>query len=166
MCQSQFIFPLLSAYPNLDWEEKCAPVDFTAAAVVYIARLPESTRDGGTNYHLIHEIPFKWSDMFLWVAEWAQSLGETDAGSSLGTLRPFPFEEWMEKMQALTPDDRNALSPLLPLLTALGQESHMPKFNCSQTLTALRNSPVRCPAMDRVLLRKFLCSNKEWFCEP
>ena len=61
----------LQCAPRLEWEEKCASVDFCAKTVVYVGMKPEAL---GKNYHLVHSEAFLWSHMFEWIKEFGYKL--------------------------------------------------------------------------------------------
>eukprot|EP00658_Telonema_sp_P-2_P014461 TRINITY_DN15496_c0_g1_i1.p1 TRINITY_DN15496_c0_g1~~TRINITY_DN15496_c0_g1_i1.p1 ORF type:complete len:592 (+),score=153.41 TRINITY_DN15496_c0_g1_i1:118-1893(+) len=134
----------LHKYPELTWEEKCAPVDYCAQAIVEVAKREDSL---GRNYHLIHSEPFEWSDMFKWVAEFG-----FDA-------RPVLYEPWRNTLVELGEQGReNAMYALLPLLSEVNDDSssRMPEFDCSNLTEMMAETGIRCPAMDKELLFVYL----------
>src|SRR5262249_42630437 len=72
-----------------------------------------------------------------------------------------PHEVWVERIQAT----RNAaLYPLLPFLRARGadglsyleQQSNAVRLTCEETLAALGDTEIRCPALDGRLIGTYL----------
>jgi len=133
----------LKCHPYLEWEEKCASVDFCAKAIVYVGRKSDSI---GNNHHLVHHEAFKWSDMFQWIIEYGFELDSC------------VYEEWTKKLSSLGEAGKsNAMYALLPLLNeANGAAAVMPTFDCTNVLAHTEDGGFGCPKTDEALMKLYL----------
>jgi len=133
----------LQCAPRLEWEEKCASVDFCAKTVVYVGMKPEAL---GKNYHLVHSEAFLWSHMFEWIKEFGYKLEVVE------------YEQWYGKLTALGEGGKsNAMYALLPLLhEANGAAAVMPTFDCSNVLELTADGNFTCAATDQELMIRYL----------
>ena len=185
----------LHCYPEIRWQEKCAPVDWTAAAIVLLSTQRRSlvNGNGGLNFHLVSQEPFLWRDMFRWVGEcdWnrplltqlaqasntpASQIAAADAQlvrlHELGQQwKEVSFEAWDEllgKSGGVGDTDenvQNAMYALRPLLKEVSADNSMPSFSCTNTYDLLRSTTLSCPPMDRLLLHTYLKAQQDWFLE-
>ncbi|MBL8165057.1 MAG: thioester reductase domain-containing protein [Anaerolineae bacterium] len=123
------------------------PVDFVAAAMVYLSRQNEAL---GRVFHLLNPRPIHWSDVFDRV---------TDAGFPVQKL---PFHDWVDAVEEHGDPQTNPLYPLLPFFhlnfarRMLGvSDSHFAALGTASTQKALRGSGFACPPVDQHLVEIF-----------
>ena len=134
----------LQSYPALGWEEKCAPVDYCAQAIVEVAKHPESL---GRSYHLVHTEAFEWINMLKWCAEYGFP------------MQPTPYEQWRGTLVEMgEAGSDNAMYALLPLLGEVADDdsARMPEFDCSNLTEMMTGTGISCPATDQELMVTYL----------
>lgn len=137
----------LNCSPLLDLSIDMSPVDYISGAIAYLSLQPQSY---GNTFHLVNPQPLALKDF-------VQELNR------LGyPLQQVPYAQW----QALLKEETNALSPLSAVLTESMAEQSLTRleiwlagnqiFDGCQTLQALADSGITCPAVDDKLLDRYL----------
>jgi thioester reductase-like protein len=134
---------------DLDAELDVSPVDYVSRSIVCLSLRPSSI---GRTFHLQHprSIHIETLTEFLRAAGYK--------------VRSVPYWDWVACLETL-PD--GPLAPLLPLLVQrwgpeqltymeFWQRRYRPRFTCDETLQALDSSSIVCPALDRVLMERYL----------
>ncbi len=134
--------------PDITNSMDMTPVNYIAAAMVYLSRQPESV---GQVFHLLNPVPIHWSDIFDRVI---------DQGYP---VRKLPFNQWVETVAQKADPEKNMLYPLLPFFQItfarrmLGvADSHFSLLGTASTQRALSGSSLVCPKIDSTLIRTFL----------
>jgi thioester reductase-like protein len=124
------------------------PVDYVAAAMVYLSRQPLSL---GKVFHLLNPQPIQWSTIFDFVSK---------AGYP---TQKRPFNEWVEAIEEHGSRDTNPLYPLLPFFhigfarRMLGvSDSHFYLLGTAATQRALAASGFKCSPVDGALIDVYL----------
>ncbi len=128
----------------MDW----TPVDFVSKAMVYLSLCEESL---GKVFHLLNPEPIQWSQIYDRVIETGYP------------VRKLPFREWVDAFEAVENPDTNPLHPLLPFLHGtfarrmLGiSETAYHALGTTLTQSALQDSGIVCPPIDRKLVQLYL----------
>jgi amino acid adenylation domain-containing protein/thioester reductase-like protein len=123
------------------------PIDYVSQAIAHLSQQPQST---GKTFHLLNPQPTAWQTLTTWL----QNSGYP--------LQSIPYDEWRAVLLQTT--DRtleNALAPLVGLFSAQSTDAQPCKIqellvDCQQTLRALGDSAIACPAIDRDVLNRYL----------
>jgi thioester reductase-like protein len=134
--------------PDIRNSMDMTPVNYVAAAMVYLSRQQESV---GKVFHLLNPTPIHWSDIFdMVMAE----------GYPVDKL---PFSQWVEAVEEKADPQKNVLYPLLPFFQInfarrmLGvEDSHYYQLGTASTQAALKESGLACSKIDQPLIRVFL----------
>ena len=132
----------LGLAPDTDAAIGMVPVDYASRAIVHLSRQPQM---GSSTFHIVNPNYVPVSELgHIFVA-----LGYP--------IKVVPYPEWR---QALLEDaktsSKNALYPLLPLFTEETPFGREAQFDCRHTLVGLRGTPIQCPRVDEVLIKKYL----------
>ncbi len=138
----------IGAAPDIRNSMDMTPVNYIAAAMVYLSRQQELV---GKVFHLLNPAPIHWSDIFdMVIAE----------GYAVNKL---PFNEWVEAVEEKADPSKNVLYPLLPFFhinfarRMLGvSDTHYPLLGTASTQAAMRGSGLTCSKIDRALIHTFL----------
>lgn len=133
---------------DLDITLDLSPVDYNSRAIVYLSRQKESL---GKVFHLQNPFPLHWGKLVDFIC----SLGYP--------INKISYEDWQAK---LSNQRENPLYPLLPFFIRrwsekqltyleLNQQAIRPQINCQETLTALANTSIVCPPLDKKLLNTY-----------
>lgn len=134
--------------PDIRNSMDMTPVNYVAAAMVYLSRQQESV---GKVFHLLNPTPIHWSDIFdMVIAEGYP-------------VQKLPFNDWVEAVEEKADPEKNVLYPLLPFFhinfarRMLGiADSHYYQLGTASTQAALSSSGLTCPHIDRALIHVFL----------
>jgi thioester reductase-like protein len=131
---------------DLDLLLDVAPVDYVSRAIVHLSRKDGST---GRAFHLSNPSPIHWSTFVDLMAAWSP-------------LEELPFAEWVARLRQQTD---NELLPLMSVFTTgpndeasyveLRQRPTQPRTDCHETLRALADSSITCPALDHGLFARY-----------
>jgi amino acid adenylation domain-containing protein/thioester reductase-like protein len=142
----------LGIVPKLDAEVKLdmTPVDYVSRAIVHLSLEKESL---GKAFHLLNPQPLPLATL----VEWIRSFGYP--------LQAIPFDEWRQQLTSFVAnlagnDSLSVLGSTTILPEKASVEEFLSKvwrlrFDCQQTLAALRGSSVVCPPPDETLLRTY-----------
>lgn len=144
----------IGAYPDLPRHRmEFVPVDFVSRAIVHIAG-----REGHQDraHHLVPPEPrlsLELGDLFALM-------------SGLGfRLSRWPYAQWVQRVIQDVRERDNPLYPLLPMLSERVYKGELtrwelhedtPRFDMANALWALSNSEIEFPAIDRLLVGKYL----------
>jgi amino acid adenylation domain-containing protein/thioester reductase-like protein len=143
----------LGAAPIMHAAIEMTPVDYVCEAMIRISRQPDSC---GKVFHLLNPSAITCEQLVHWV----DALGYP--------LQQITFDEWISKLEALGADLRNnALYPFISLFPVLDiemqkylgvtlSEMRLPRYDCSNTVKALQSSSLKCPAVDKNMLGRYL----------
>lgn len=129
--------------PDIEADMDMTPVDYVSRALVHLSLRRQSPQLPDRIFHLANPQAVDLQQLYGWM----RSLGYR--------LEPMPYEEWragLLQLSELAP--RDGLRSLIPLLSA--QESagasqwvgSVPQFDCTNTLEALAEPNIGCPAVD------------------
>jgi amino acid adenylation domain-containing protein/thioester reductase-like protein len=143
----------LGTAPILNTLIELTPVDYVSAAIVEISKQPDSN---GKVFHLSNPHVIESKDLVGWI-------------SARGyPLRQVPFHEWQAGLYSLGAElQNNALYPFLSLLFELNREMvsstgfslfemKLPRYDCTNTVTALKETSIRCPRINEKLVDIYL----------
>ncbi|HLQ25890.1 MAG TPA: amino acid adenylation domain-containing protein [Acidiferrobacterales bacterium] len=143
----------LGAAPILSTPIEMTPVDYVSAAIVAISRQRHLQ---GKVFHLSNPRVIETRELVAWI-------------NARGyPLRQISFEHWLASLFSLGGELRNnALYPFVSLMCELNSEIRnsiglalseirMPRYDCTNTVRALEDTSIRCPAMDENLFDIYL----------
>lgn len=133
----------LGSAPNdLDLVVQGAPIDFVAAAMVYL-----STHSNFINqtYHMVNAQGMTWQEIIAILQD-------------MEHLQSVSYQEWQAEVQARSQyDSQFALAGLSALFTeAFPRQTHLPVFDNHNMIADLQESGLECPPFDEQLLRRYL----------
>ena len=137
--------------PNLDYYLDMSSVDYVSQSVVYLSRQQEAC---GKTFHLNNAHPLHLGQLTKKIAALGYSIQQVD------------YSKWLTLLNKHMCSRSNPLYPLLPFfakqwsekklsILELYQHGRKPQIDCQQTLTALANSSIHCPAIDENLLNTY-----------
>ncbi|HEY9768531.1 MAG TPA: thioester reductase domain-containing protein [Coleofasciculaceae cyanobacterium] len=137
--------------PNLDYYLDMSSVDYVCQSIVYLSRQKKAS---GKTFHLNNAHPLHLSQLTNKIASLGYSIQQVD------------YPKWLALLNQYMYSRSNPLYPLLPFLAKqwseeklsileLYQQSRKPHISCQQTLAALSDTSIRCPAIDEKLLNTY-----------
>jgi len=142
--------------PDINSEVDVVPADYVSKAIIEISKKKE---EYGKAYHIVNTNRVKWKDIL-------------DALIELGyDIDIVPYEEWYSTIkEKVSQDIESDISPIIPLLgeTINSEEDNKLKMDCKNTLEALKDSKVKCPVLDKDIIKiyiKYFIKNK-FFSRP
>jgi myxalamid-type nonribosomal peptide synthetase MxaA len=128
--------------PNHDETVAFSPVDFFAKAVVHIAR---KERCRGRAFHFAHPEPVLVSDILDWVESFGYELERLD------------YADWRRELIRRLPPGHPCYS-ILPLIPEDGRPygRRFPKFDATNTFTAVADRGITCPRIEEALVHRYL----------
>lgn len=132
----------LGAAPNTEAMVGMVPVDYVSRAIVHLSKQRQLQ---WSTFHLVH--PNRIS-----ASESAKIFG------SIGyPLNILPYADWRQALlDEAKKTTRNALYPLLALLTEASPFADASYFDCRHTLEGLANTDITCPPIDTSLMSTYL----------
>jgi thioester reductase-like protein len=132
-----------SAPDDLDLIVQGAPVDFAAAAMVYLSFQPNRINQ---TYHIVNPEGMTWQQVVAVLRE---------SGQLLHTMS---YQEWQAQVQTQSQQDSQfALAGLSALFTeAFPSQTHLPLFDNHNVIEALKETNLACPPFDNALLQHYL----------
>ncbi len=132
-----------SAPDDLDLVVQGAPVDFAAAAMVYLSSQPNLINQ---TYHIVNPQGMTWQAVVAALRESGQ-LSHT-----------ISYQEWQALVKAQSQQDSQfALAGLSALFTgAFPSQTHLPLFDNHNVIEALKETNLVCPPFDAGLLARYL----------
>ncbi len=133
----------LGAVPDLDVEVDLVPVDYVSAAIVALLGRADSL---GCTFNLPNPSTMPFNDVLAWTASFGLP------------LRKVSFEQWRQMLIELATQFGGELAnPFLPLLDEVtADQIFMPTFDCTNTLSGLVDSNIKCPPVAPPLLQTYL----------
>jgi thioester reductase-like protein/FkbH-like protein len=134
----------LGYMPEMDLAVNLAPIDYVSGAIVQISRQPSAL---GKTFHLVNENAVNVGQLLDWIES-----------SGYSFLR-LPYSEWRTRVLEVSesiPD--NPIYPLVPFFAEKESENDFRKafFDAKNAAKALADSPVKCPAITRDLVQRYL----------
>jgi amino acid adenylation domain-containing protein/thioester reductase-like protein len=136
----------IGCYPDLpNKSEYFVPIDYAGRAIVHLSRQEQSL---GQIFHIVNPKPIQFLEFFQWIASYGYPLTK------------LPYSQWKERLIEHTRfSQENALYPLIPLIVEkVYQDKTLselyqghPYLDCSNTLSALAETEIACPAIDQQL---------------
>jgi thioester reductase-like protein len=134
--------------PDITNAMDMTPVDYVAKAIVYLSFQQSSL---GKVFHLLNPSPITWNSIM-------------DSIFQVGyPITQLPFSNWVQAIEKYGDPTLNPLHPLLPFLhinfaaRMFGvSETAYHALGTQETLRALAESGITCPAVDTELIRTFL----------
>lgn len=149
----------LGAWPQTTLDLNLIPVDYVSAAIVTLSQLAGSVTQ---IFHFDNPVFLQYPQL----AEWLCTFGYP--------LRGVAVDQWLRELtEAANDSAENALTALLPLFitpqtatsqSATGQGNNpglfrnrqLPRFDCTNTLTALAHTEIVCPPVDGAQFQRYL----------
>lgn len=132
-----------SAPDDLDLVVQGAPVDFAAAAMVYLSIRPDLINQ---TYHIVNPQGMTWQEVVAILRE---------SGQLLHTIS---YQEWQSQVQEQSQHNTQfALAGLSALFTEVfPNQTHLPLFDNRHVIEALKETHIICPPFDSALLQRYL----------
>lgn len=138
----------LGLAPDIPMLQNLIPVDYAAQAIIHLSQQPALAN---TTFHLLNPQPTGWQE----VIEVTRELGYS--------LRRVPYQEWHSVLSRITSSSpSHRLHSLLMLMPKDEVAEHWlycldhQAFNMQKTVAGLAGSAIRCPAIDKSLLKRML----------
>ena len=133
----------LGVAPDVDATVNLVPVDYVSRALVRVA-LGAAPRSGP--FHLVGPSAVAWSELVQWI----RALGFP--------LEELPYRPWRALLMERAVATGNALVPLLPLFVDHETTDwlRLPTYDTARTDRALAGTGVVCPAVDAIVVRRYL----------
>jgi surfactin family lipopeptide synthetase C len=134
----------LGAIPQGDVLDSLMPVDYVSRAIVTLSLQSESV---GKAFHLASRDRLNFNILTNLIHDFGYELKEVDR------------EQWEAKLTDISENQpEHSLYPLISLLSSTEDVANAPplQFDCQNTLQALANTKISCPAMNEKLLRTYL----------
>ncbi|PSB30557.1 non-ribosomal peptide synthetase [Chlorogloea sp. CCALA 695] len=133
----------LGSFPEGEFLEGLAPVDYVSKAIVSLSQQPASL---GKAFHLLNPQPFELKMLFKVIRSFGYPLKQISSDS------------WQAELALI--GDRSPEHPLYPLIPLLHAHKKSPPItlnvDCKNTLQSLNNSSIICPSTDEKLLSLYL----------
>jgi thioester reductase-like protein len=133
--------------PDLYAAMDMTPVDYVSSAIVQLSRSAGSL---GQVFHLANPKPVDVQELFAFM----RSFGYR--------LEPVPYDQWRSALIALAErTEEKAVRSLTPILAVQESEGApewvggVPRFDCTNTLSVLAHTGIRCPPVDEQVLNTY-----------
>lgn len=148
----------LGCAPIVDMQLDLTPIDYVAAAIVYLSRGQEFTQRA---FHLFNPHMLSWKALI----EKTRMFGYY--------LQDLPYDEWLAQLRhALNESQNNVLAPFMSLLehaqlsTLTTEKTGMLHFADQHTREALMNTAITCTKADELLNAHFAYFIRSGFLNP